>query len=426
MATTGKIAEVFFDEYMDRIETQDMLLPITDRFEPDAGTMQNSNNWIWRPVEQQRPILTGWDLSGQEQDIIEETYPATLGEPKGDLIRQRADDLRDMTFWRRAGRRAAERQASEVNKTIATSIATQGSLFYRFDTNTTSPGYKMVATAQTILNERQGTHTNRHYVINDRDQLNFSGELSGRQTLAGRPDSEAWLKGQIGENIAEFDVYTGSYLPNLAGGASPDTTVTGTQSFAPEAGSVSATGVVTNVDYRIAAIPVAASAGYNVGDKVTMGVNAVGLDDKTDTGQLMTFTIVGIPDGTTIEVFPKPIALDDPGLTELEQAYANIDTQIEDGAVVSRLNTDASAKTNLFWDQEAVEVFSGSIPADLFKQYEGMKVLTDTMKNGQKVYMLYDANLVNMMFRYRIFTWYSVTIKDPSRCGVGVTFSSAS
>jgi hypothetical protein len=424
MAVTGKIAEVVFEEYMDRIETQDMLLPICDRFEPDPATLQNSNNVIWRTVEQQRPVLTGWDLTGQEQDIIEETYPALLGEPNNDLIAQRADDLRDMTFWRRAGRRSAERQASEVNKTIASRIATQGSLFYRFDTNTTSPGYKMVANAQTILNERQGTHTQRHYVINDRDQLTFSGELSGRQTLAGRPESNAWMKGQIGENIAEFDVYTGSYLPNLVGGASPDTTVTGDQSFAPEAGTVSSDGaVVTNVDYRTADIPVAASAGYNVGDKVTMGVNAIGLDDKTGTGQLMTFTVVAIPDGTTLTVFPKPIALDDPGLTDLEKAYANIDTQIADTTVVSRVNTDASAKTNIFWDQDAVEVYSGTIPAEKFKEFDGLKVITDTMKNGQKVYMLYDANIINMQFRYRIFTWWNVTIKDPSRCGCAVTFS---
>ena len=35
------------------------------------------------------------------------------------------------------------------------------------------------------------------------------------------------------------------------------------------------TGVVTNVDYRTATIPVTASAGYNVGDKVTFANGGV-------------------------------------------------------------------------------------------------------------------------------------------------------
>ena len=428
MASTGKIAAVMFDEMLQEYETQDMLLGLVDRYEPDGGTMQNANNFVWRPVQQHAPILSGWDLAGQEQDIIEQTYPAVLGTPSNDFISQRADDLRDMRFWERRGRESGKRQASYLNQTIAQAMSTQGSMFYQFDTNTTSPGYKFVAEGQALMNERQGYQSQRNFLINDRDMLAFSGELSGRQTLQGRPE-ETWKTGQIGQNIAEFDVYTGSFLPTLAGGASPDTTVTADQSFAPEGGSVDAvTGVVTNVDYRSATLPVADSSGYAVGDKVTFEnggtpVYAVGLDDKTNSNQAMTFTIVAIPDGTSVTVYPKPIAADDPGLTATEAAYANIDTQILDTAVVVRQNTLASAKTNLFWDEDAVEVLSGNIPAELFKQYDGMKTMTHTMKNGQKFYMVYDGNIENMTFRYRIFTWWGVTIRDPSRVGVATTFS---
>jgi hypothetical protein len=181
------------------------------------------------------------------------------------------------------------------------------------------------------------------------------------------------------------------------------------------------------VDYRIATIPVAASAGYNVGDKIIFDnggtpVESVGLADKTATGQAMTFTIVAIPDGTSISVYPKPIAADDVALSALEQAYANIDTTITNGALVTRLNTDASARTNLFWDKEAVEVLGGTIPADLFSQFDGMKVISSTMRNGQTMYMVYDGNIATLTFRCRLFVWYGITVVDPSRCGVGVTF----
>lgn len=420
MAQTGKIAEVFFENALEVIEDQNMMVNMVDRFEPNAGDMQNANNVVWRPVEQQAPILDGWDLTGQETDIIEETYPAILGTPKNDLVKQRADDMRDMTFWERRGKRSGMQQVAELNKAIANAVATQGSLFYR--SNATS-GYDFIAEGQALMNEQQRAITERCFLLNDRDTLRFGQDLAGRQTVQGRPE-QTWATGQIGQNVAEFDVYTGSFLPNLAGGADPATTVTGDQSFKPEGGSVNQnTGVVTNVDYRSATIPVADSSGYNVGDKVTIGaLQAIGISDKTETGQLKTFTIVDKPDGTSITVYPKPIAADDAALSDLEKAYANVDTTISNLDTVNRLNTDATNKTNLFWDKDAVEVLSGTIPSDLFSQFDGYKVINSTMSNGQQMYMVYDANITDMTFRYRLFTWWGITVRDPQRAGVALTF----
>ena len=173
-------------------------------------------------------------------------------------------------------------------------------------------------------------------------------------------------------------------------------------------------------------IPVTASASYNIGDKVkftngSTDVMALGLTDKTNTGQAMTFTIVGKPNGTTITVYPKPIAADDAGLSTLQKAYANIDTQILNTAVVNRLNTTANKKVNLFWDRSAVEVIGGKIPAQLFKQFEGMKVVESTMSNGLSMCMLYSGRIDKLDFRFRIFTWYGVTVANPSNCGVALS-----
>lgn len=422
--TAGKIAEVMFDKALETYEPQDMLLPTTTFYEPDGSTMQNSGNIIWRPVQQHRPVLSGFDLTGQEQGIIEETYPATLGTPTNDLVSQRADDMRDMRFWEKAGEESGRQQATNLNKAIATAIGTQGAMFYR--SNATS-GYDVIGEAQALMNERQGAKSDRCFLLNDRDNLRFGKDLAARQTLQGRPET-TWANGQIGQNVAEFDIYTASFLPNIVGGADPAATVTANQSFKPTAGTVDTVlNTVTNVDYRTATLPVTASASYNVGDKVTFAnggttVKAVGLADKSNTGVAMTFTIVGKPTGTSITIFPKPIALDDPALTALEAAYANVDTRILNAATVNRVNIDASKKTNLFYDKDAVEVLGGTIPAELFRSFDGLKVINQTMKNGLKMYMIYDANMINLQFRYRLFTWWGVTIKDPSRCGVAVTF----
>lgn len=425
MSQTLKTVEVIFEKAKMTHEEQNKMVDLTMYEEPDAAKLQNAGNIIWRPYQQHAPILDGWDLTGQETDIIEEGYPAQLGTPKNDFVKQRADAMRDMRFWERRGEESGRRQVSEMNKLIASAVALQGSKYIR--TNATS-GYDAIAEAQAVLNETQQYKTDRCFMLNDRDNLKYAKDLAGRQTVQGRPD-EVWASGQVANNVAEFDVYTGSFLPNLVGGASPDTTTTADVSQKPEGGTVTtATGVVTNNDARLGTIPVVASADYNVGDKIkftnTVGgdVLAIGLMDKSDTNQAMTFTVVGKPNGTTLQVYPKPIAADDAALSTLEKAYANINTQIKSGATVVRLNTDASVKTNLFWDKSAVEVLGGTIPAQLMTEYDGMKVITSTMSNGQEMYMVYDGRIEDMSFRYRLFTWYGITICNPQNCGVLTTF----
>lgn len=417
--SSGKIAEVIFEEALEVIEDQTMLANMCDRFEPGAATMQNSGNVVWRPVEQEAVIQSGWDMTGLETGIIEETYPATLQEPNNDFVSQRADDMRDLEFWRRRGGRSGKQQIVEQNTTIAQAIAQQGSQFY---SSTATSGFDFISEAQALLNEEQRANMQRNFILNDRANQTFAQDLASRQTIKGRP-SDTWANGQIGSNVAEFDVFTGSFLPTIAGGADPATTVTGDQSFIPEGGSVSADGsIVTNVDYRNATVVVADSSGYNVGDKVTFpAVNAVGISDKTDTARLRTFTIKAKPSGTTVIISPKPIAVSDPALTTIQGAYANVSTQILNGVTMNRVNTAALDKTNLFFDKDSVEVLSGTIPAELFASFDGNKVLTETMPNGQKMYMIYDGDIATMTFRYRLFTWWGVTIKDPQRCGVAVT-----
>lgn len=428
MATlsTGKMAEVLLENAVDTYEHQMQMLPLVTRFEPDSGDLQNAGNVMWRPTQQHAPVIDGWDLTGLETGIIEETYPALLGTPKNDFVELRADDMRDKGFWERRGEQSGMRQATELNKGLAQLIATTGSIFYR--TSAVS-GYDAIAQAATIMNERQKpSDQSRYMVLNDRDNLRYGSDLAGRQTLQGRPE-KVWETGQIGQNVAGFEgVYTGSFLPNITGAADPAVTVTADVSEAPEAGSVNtSTGVVTNVDYRIGTIPVNDSSLLSVGDKITFenggtAVQSVGLADKNATGQAMTFTVIAKPNGTSIQVFPKPIALDDSALSTLEKAYANINTQILSTATVTRLNTDASKKSNIFWAKDSIEVMTGTIPADLMKEFSGKKVISATMKNGQTMYLVYDGDITKMTFKWRLFTWYGLTNADPSANGSFVTF----
>ena len=339
--------------------------------------------------------------------------------------------MRDTGFWMRRGKESGKKQATELNSFIADAIRVQGSLFFR--TNVTS-GYEAVGEAQAMLNERQkGKNDERFVVLNDRDTLAYGADLAARQTVQGRPE-ETWRTGMIGRNVAEFDVYTGSFLSNQAvGGAITNgliaaivtTTSSGGESCIPEGGTVNATtGVATNVDYRTATVTLTNAGALAVGDKVTIsGVNSVGMADKNDTGQLMTFTVVGVA-GNDVTIYPKPISatLTDASATNqaLWRAYANCTGDVSAGTM-ALLNT-TGGKSNIFGCKSAIEVTSGDAPIELLNEFGGMKVISSTMKNGQKMYMAYDGDINDLTFRCRLFTWWAITIADPSGCGSFITF----
>lgn len=420
-SVTGKLALVLFETAVESYKEQNQMLDLVNFTTPDPASMQNQDNVVWKSRQQRANIKTGWDMTGQADGIIKETYPCRLGEPSNDVVEQRADDVRDQQFWVERGRESGKQQVMELNKAISNAMIQQGGMFVE---DNSASGYDFISKAAALKDERQLAGSDWCFLLNDRDRLKYAQDLAGRQTVQGRPEM-AWKTGSIGKDVAGFDVYSGSFLSNVVGAASPDTTVTGDQSFKPEGGAVSATGIVTNVDYRLATIPVADSSGYAVGDKVQFingadPVMALGVGDYTNTLQPMTFPIVGIPSATSIQIFIKPIAFDDPALTSLEERYANIDKPIGDGAIVRRVNT-TSAKANLFWEKNAVEVTGGTIPAGLFSQFGGNQVESDTMPNGQKMYMLYDGDIMRGTFSYRLFTWWGITVSNPMSVGVALS-----
>ncbi len=95
---------------------------------------------------------------------------------------------------------------------------------------------------------------------------------------------------------------------------------------------------------------------------------------------------------------------------------------ILNAATVDRLNTDASKKVNLFWDKSAVEVIGGTMPVELFGDMAGKKYVSETLANGLEMYMIYDGDILTLDFRFRIFTWYGITIANPSAVGVATTY----
>jgi hypothetical protein len=419
MALQGaKAITVLFDSVLDQMGEELQMAKTASVFKPDPAMLQNSNNVLWRPVEQQAPVKTGFDMTGLFGNVIELSYPAVLGTPENDAFSVNASDFRDPQFVKRRGQASAKRLFAAVNQKIATTVRDTGSLFYR-KSLTAANGYSFIAEADSLMTERQcwrGDGTS--FFLNAR-AYNLAGtDLAQRGTLSGRPE-KAYATGMVGKDIAGFDVYKSGYNPSLVGGATPATTVATTVALKPLA-TQTAAGQTFPVDYRSGDITFASGAGWAVGDRITFpAVNALGLLDKTNTGQLMTFCIVAV-NGAVMTVYPRPIAITDAALTADEKAYANISTQILSGAVPTRLNTDALIQTNSFWANDSVEIIAGSAAWDQMAALSGWKSLSETLDNGMQITMAYDGSIETMDLKVRVFNWYGVTNRDPSRNGVAV------
>lgn len=414
---TAKTLVAFYDKVLEQVNNDTTMARRVEVDTVDGSTLQNANNIYWRNVEQQSPVIEGWDLTGQETSIIEQAYPLQLQDPKNDFVQLRVDELRDEGFMNRRVRASSKKLSADQNARIADLVASTGSLFYESN----AAGFDFVAEADTIMTERQANRDmGASFFLSPRANQVMASDLASRSDLSGKPLT-AYETAMIGRNVAGFDLFRGSYVGNIAARVNATGgTVSADVTEVPE-GFTTSGGTIQNVDYRIGQIPLGLGEGANfqAGDVITVaGVNALGVMDKRDTGELMTFRVVAV-DTDTLSVYPKPIAADQAGITAEQAAYANISTAIVSGMAVAAINTVAG-RANSFWADDSICIVNGDAPLDMLNEFEGMKVVSETLDSGVKLYMAYDARLDSLNCRVRLFTWYGLVNKDPSRNGNAV------
>jgi hypothetical protein len=120
-----------------------------------------------------------------------------------------------------------------------------------------------------------------------------------------------------------------------------------------------------NVDNRFQTVTVSSTTGVVAGDAFTIaGVFAVHHITKQSTGQLKTFRVVSVTNGTTMVITPPIISAQ--GGTDAELQYQNcIVTPNATASAMTRLNLD-TAPINCFWQKDALEILPGryAVPSD--------------------------------------------------------------
>ncbi|TIM24866.1 MAG: coat protein [Mesorhizobium sp.] len=407
------------------VETLSNLTPMAQKVEkytPPGREMQRSDNTIWMPLEQEAPTQKGWDLTGKTSDLLELSVSVSIGEPDNDYFRIRADDVRDETTYRRRIQASAKKLASNVEQAIAQKAVDMGSLFVSEDgdLSANADGWGFVARAEKLLFERElNRDMGISFFFNANDYINAGYDLAGKD-FYGRIAEEAYTDGTIGRQVAGFnDVLRSPKLPSLPAATATGVTVSGAQSFKPQAYTDNPDGGKTNVDNRFAVVNVSSGTGFKRGDKIKFaGVKFLAQMAKNVLTDDATFSVVAV-NGNAITITPKPIALNDVSLTTAERAYANVNTSLAAGAAISLLNID-TAMANVFWANDAIRLVSQPIPID-HELFSGMKSESFSIPDiGLNGVIGFQGNLATLSGDCRIALWYEPSVVRPEAVGVAL------
>lgn len=412
----NKEERVAFEDILEGFNDALVLSRAASVYQTDQVMMERTNDTIWRPQPYIAQSHDGTDATSNFDEATQLSVPATIGFQKHSTAILTATELRDMMQEGRLGQAAKQKLASDINVALNNIAALQGTLVVK--RTTAASGFDDVAQCEAIMNEQGVPFGDRFLALSTRDYNGMANNLSVASRSFGNPKSDrAYEKAFLGE-VASFQTYKLDYAYRLAaagggGGITIDTT-DGANDYLPVATSTAATGEVSNVDNRYQTVTVSSTANVVAGDCFTIAaLNAVHHITKGDTGQLKTFRVISVTDGTHMVISPPIITNQVPAEASAQYQNCVINTKAANSAIVF-LNT-AAANVNPFWHKDAMEILPGryAVPTDA-----GVAVMRGTTDNGIELVMqkFYDINTMKTKFRWDVR--FGVVNKQPEMSGI--------
>lgn len=379
--------------------------------------MERTGNVIWRPQPYIAQSFSGTDMTSNFKDFTQLAVPASIGFSRSVPWVMTALELRDALQEQRLGDSARQKLASDVNLSVMSVAANQGTLVVK--RTSAASGFDDVAQAEAAFNEIGVQNFDRYLALSTRDYNGMASNLAASTRSFGNAKSDkAWERAYVGP-VASFETYKLDYPNRLTARAATGVTINGAnQYYTPKATSTAGTGETANVDNRYQNIAVTVTSGtIKVGDCFTItGVNSCHLITKGDTGSLKTFRVTGIVTGAggtgTIQISPPIIS--GGGSTDAELQYKNVTATPANGATVTFLNT-VDAAVNPFWQKDAIEILPGryAVPGDA-----GAAVMRASTDQGIELVMQKQYDIQTMKTFYRLDCFYGVVNKQPEMSGI--------
>ena len=416
----SKEERVAFEDILEGFQDALVLSRNVSVYNTDQTMMERANNTIWRPqpyIAQSINSTPGTPIPGY-QGMTQLAVPATLGFSKTVPWEMTSLELRDALQEGRLGKAAKQKLASDINIAIMNAAAGLGSLVVPIAA--AAGDYDDVALCDAIMNEQGVPDYDRFMALSSRDYNGLAGNLVGTARSFGNQKSDkAYERSYVGM-VAGFDTYKMDYANRqtaAAGGGSItiDTSGAGTQAnYVPQATSTSVGGQI-NVDNRFQTVTVSSTTGVAAGDAFTIaGVFAVHHITKQSTGQLKTFRVVSVTNGTTMVITP-PIIGAQSVATDAQLQYKNVEVSAPSNtAAITFLNVNA-ASVNVFWQRDSLEILPGryAVPSDA-----GVAVMRATTDQGIELVLQKFYEIDSMTIKYRMDTLFGVVNKNTEMSGI--------
>ena len=411
----SKEERVAFENLLEGFQDALVLSRNVSIYTTDQTMMERTNNTIWRPQPYISRSYPGTDMTSNFFDYTQLSVPATIGFNQSVPWIMTATELRDALQEQRLGDSAKQKLASDINVAVMNVASRQGTLVVK--RLSAASGFDDVAQCEAIFNEQGVNFDSRYLALSTRDYNGMASNLAGRQTLTPKALT-AYDRAFIGQ-VASFDTFKLDYANRIgvaSGGAiTIDTRDSANNYQIPKAVTSSpTTSERLNVDNRYQTVTVSQTTYVQPGDAFTIaGVNAVHHITKQDTGQLKTFRVISITNGTQMVISPGIVSnqVASPASTEYQNCVVN--TKAANSAIVW-LNT-AAAPINCFWQKDAIEILPGryAVPTDA-----GANVMRASTDQGIELVMQKQYDINTMKTRYRLDTIFGVVNKQPEMTGI--------
>jgi hypothetical protein len=415
----SKEERVAFEDILQGFQDALVLSRNVTTYATEQTMMERARNTIWRPmpyISQSIDSVPGVAIPGY-QSITQLAVPSTLGFSKTVPFTMTTLELRDALQENRFGQSARQKLASDINIAIMNVAASQGTLVVKVAG--AAGKYDDVALCDSIMNEQGVMTEDRSLALSSRDYNGMAGNLAtATRSFTGGKSANAYERSFVGM-VAGFDTFKLDYANRIAaagGGTSKTIATNGSQvDFIPRATTNSVGGQI-NVDNRYQTVTVSATAGIVAGDAFTIaGVQAVHHITKQSTGQLKTFRVLSVTNGTTLVISPPMIGATTASPTDAELQYKNVEVVTESAsAAIVFLNVNATA-INVFWQRDALEILPGryAVPTDA-----GTAVMRASTDQGIELVMQKQYDIDSMTIKYRLDTLFGVVNKQPEMSGI--------
>ena len=413
----NKEERVAFENILEGFQDALVLSRNISVYNTDSTMMERARDTIWRPmpyIAQSFSSTVGSSISANYDDMTQLSVPATLGYSQTSAWKLNAKELRDALQEGRLGTAARQKLASDINVAVMNVAANQGTLVVAVAG--ASGDYDDVALCDSIMNEQGIAMEGRYLALNSRDYNGLAGNLAVATRSFGNAKSDkAYERSYVGM-VAGFDTYKLDYGNRLTAQATAVTIATnGAQvRYVPAATSNSVGGQI-NVDNRYQTVTVSTTVGVNAGDCFQIaGIEAVHHITKLSTGQLKTFRVISITNGTSMVISPPMIGANS-APTDAELQYKNINVASTSATASINWLNDNAAGVNCFWSKEAIELLPGrySVPSDA-----GVAIMRASTDQGIELVMQKFYDIDTMTTKYRLDTLYGVTMSNPEMGGI--------